>query len=162
MKSYELIGLADMKSAIKAACKANGCPDLAKEINIQWTRRVVQTTGQVNLREKLIQLSAPILRWIPYEKQLEAVAHETCRIIAWVLYQESSHHKTWRACMLRAGYPNAKRLIEADEIFQCACPEVVKLPVHIAKLVAVDGKEQECQHCKTKLKWVTIVYQQVG
>ena len=175
MKVYERIDLADMKSAIQAACDANGCPELAEKIQPKWSQRIVQATGQVNLRTYTIQLSAKLLIRLPREKQIEAVVHETCRVIAWHLYQDTSHHKVWHACMLKAGYPDAKRIIEANTkgirrsgpvnfeksryAFRCACRKHFRLNPMTAKAIALDGKHRDCPKCG---KLITLIQNQLA
>ncbi len=164
MSKFERIMDSEIRQAILHACTANGCPDLAAEITVEFSDRIVGTPGRTDLRRKLIKLSNRIFQHMTLAQQVESVSRETCCLIGWRLYQNPGYDGVWQGLMRKAGFPDAKRVVELPKqaeakrrglyslskspyTFRCGCRRGFKLPAVPARQIALEGALKACDKC---------------
>lgn len=150
----------EVRRLINEACEANGCPELAPQIKVEWNGRFTQRMGDASYSLKRIRLSTPLWPRADQKERHTTIVHEVCHLIADYKQPEKAHHgRVWKRAMHRAGF-EASRCHSVDRTglkrktkkytYKCRCTTHEVGPRRHKKLQA--GVIYTCGRCKCRLQ----------
>lgn len=152
----------EVRKLIQFACDANGRPDIADMIRVQWSNRMVRSMGYASRQlidshnDYVIKLSTPLFARANEEQQRQTVIHEACHVIDSVVNKvHMSHGHSWKECMRKCGVqPDRCHTVSTSGLvnrwtYHCPnCKQTFSLSTRFHNQI-VRGRLRVCKRCNT-------------
>jgi len=157
---------------IKMVCKTAGMPEMAQEIEVEWSNRMTRCAGKAYLQRKLIKLSNPIWALAGDKVNEDTVVHETCHILVYWEWANRArgrmrsagspprpHGSEWQQLMRKCGYePKRCHSVDTSAIrpkrkryrFDCGCKEGHLVSRQLVARMGA-GKQYVCRLCRKQI-----------
>lgn len=146
----------DARRWTREACAANGRPELARYIAIEWSARMTSSAGKAGMKRSTNKLFVrlSIAHWLRMtdDQRRETAIHEACHIIAG---PGEGHGQAWARAMRNCGLA-AERChsfgAATDIVVRCGCREFTITARRRNKINR--GASYRCRACRETIELV--------